>query len=208
MYSRNVKVRLERYYVDRKYEEIDKLLGKRCNVDFVGDLSEMAIGEDDLRLMEVLFKHDPESVKGKLWAAVCYERGDIVDFLLLHQADTKDCLVVACDHEYDDIFDKILPAFLAQGEDINAGGSFDNPLLTACRYGSVSKVNKLYLHGADINVVDENGENALFYCYYQPECLELLINYGIRMTPNNNGIYPNEVSNSQECLQILHNMRQ
>lgn len=207
MYSHNVRVRLERYYVDRKYEEIDKLLGKRCNVDFVGYLSEMAIGEDDLRLMEVLFKHDPEKVEEQLWHAVCYERADIVDFLLQHQADAKDCLDVSCDHEYDDIFDKILPVFLSQGGDINKK-SFDNPLFTACKNGSLSKINKLYLHGADINVVDEKGENALFHCYYQPECLELLINYGIRMTPNNNGIYPNEVSNSQECLQILHNMKQ
>ena len=196
---------LKQYCLNKQYDKIDKLLPERRNINFVGWLAEKAIELDDLRLVEILFKHDPEAVKRKLWSAVSDERTDIVDFLLHHHADATQCLAESCCHKYDDIFDRILPVFLLQRGDINER-DFNNPLFTACKYGSLSKINKLYLHGVDINVVDENGRNGLFYCFNQPESLKLLINYGIKMIPDNKGIYPYELSNSQSCTDILRNI--
>jgi len=202
-----VKGRLEKYYTAKKYDKIDKLLGEDRNVDFVYHFAEIAVDDDNLELMKVLFKHDPEEVKKFLYHAVNNERTDIVDFLLLHQADTEDCLSLSCEHENDEIFDRILSVYLAQGKNINEKG-FLNPLFTACRHGCISKINKLYLYGADINMVDDDGRNALFHCYYYPDCLELLVNYGIQMIADGNGVYPDELSNCDECLQILGKLRQ
>ena len=119
--------------------------------------------------------------------------------------DIDECLYQSCEHESDVMFDKILPIFLLNC-DINEKG-FCNQLLTACRNGSVSKINKLYLHGADFNVVDDDGRNALFHCFYQPQCLQLVLDYGTQVAPNDDGMYPWATYAGEECDQILQQLK-
>jgi ankyrin repeat protein len=76
----------------------------------------------------------------------------------------------------------LLDVFMAQGLDVNAPGEKWKPLVTAAANNRLQAVRYLLDHGADIEVVDGDGDTALAaaVCYRRVEMVELLLSRGAR----------------------------
>mmetsp|Transcript_9731 Transcript_9731/g.12153 ORF Transcript_9731/g.12153 Transcript_9731/m.12153 type:complete len:211 (-) Transcript_9731:213-845(-) len=66
------------------------------------------------------------------------------------------------------------------GQDINVNCQDENgysPLMAAASYGMVDMINYLLSKGADVNLVDVDGDSSLHHCS-NVECLKILIENG------------------------------
>jgi ankyrin repeat protein len=76
-----------------------------------------------------------------------------------------------------------LKSLIASGENINAilGVMKCTPLMIAVRFGLLDMVSTLLEAGADVNAIDRDSANALFYVTEKtsPQIIDLLVKYGI-----------------------------
>ena len=126
--------------------------------------------------------------------AIEFQKQSLVEVLLKHGADPsaiyhKVTIHMALNEGYRSIFTKQFVEM--KKSEINSKNDNSNSLLAlACGDNDIEAVQILLEYGADINIVNNSGETALFFCK-SPQCAKLLLE-----KDNENKMY----SVSDDCL--------
>jgi ankyrin repeat protein len=139
-----------------------------------------------------------------LWYAYTRGRNEkVFTYLLKNGADPDNCMFAIA--WYDDV--NAAELFKKYGAAIENGDAKNTPFLGAFNWKKFRIVEWFLKNGANVNVVDDDGNNALFYAVkrkYPSEQIQLLLKYGADFTKENNrGISAKKLAEQNRQRKIL-----
>ena len=128
------------------------------------------------------------AVSSALFVACRDQMCDVVDMLAPLKPKMTDPFAMVCLTGNIYIFDALIRA----GYSVNSGYFYYKPLFLACSHRNIDLVHRLYIHGANMNVI-ELGDNVITYCETSVgldiESIKVLIDYGVSLFIDGEHVY-------------------